>query len=648
MIRRYYLWLSPDFEEGYYNIVNVGGTWKGHGCRSSGISIAPMIDDTDAANVNRYTDRPGYGQQVINDHIATNCGPVGGGPEVWDPEWNVEGIGGAVMLMFHVYVIPIKALLAIADRNNTSSVYVLLHYDPAMNTEKTGTLPWTRQRWTHHEDGYTEWRWDTTSGRTWRTNTRVLYEHMFTEYIQTSPGVFYLSDVYRQVGDVFLIRWSRCGTRPMLYHFRTLVVEVPRGRARIPMMKDDVWTFESPVEYYETRIMLIEYALTAKSFEEWTTIARAVVDNYERNREIKMSYLTFNEEMAVWTAISLVRDSSEKATRAATSGSRVMQLMGLQLDEEFTRGVAKEISNILMSQAPTSVTAPTLCHPTAYLREINPIAKVPRKIPFTFSAVGQDGLVTQNILDARPTIKVTKLYTTGTVGEQLCKVLWGKPNNIPAILPLGEIAKGGSVLTQNGTGLLATEIEYMIQRMAAVFVVKSDADQKPRYYCGEYELDKRHIIVYLDLPNDAVYRVHYQGNIKLSRVMMLLEAEEENLENDHAWIARINGTARTYEQANEVNAQYQLRQTIEVEKLLNKDLSEHVREKLLHQLGHLTDYVPIRLVPGMTYSQIPIVPNNLYYPQYDGINMIPGSEYPAPHLFSNWGISDMRRLRDPA
>jgi hypothetical protein len=665
MISRYFKWFLPSTHyEPFYTII-IGGTFKGWGCAVTGAAIQPNFSDTDAATINGYPTRPGYGQQVIVDHIATDCGPVDADDEKkivnWDPHWGVTGLEGAVMVMTHVYDIPIKALLAVADHNNTKTCYVMMHACPDLFIKRTGRIPWTHQYWTDTGDGTLEFRFDDTSGRTWKTNKRLVYEHFFTEYVQTTNGVYYVSDIYRQVMDVYFIRWTRTETKPVTLGQRQIKCKFPHKDVLIPKASYEPNDTDPSIEFMWAKRIMEEYLHKAEDIGTIGTSFRALTDSMDRNQNIRINYPNHNEIVAIWKAELCRRELVDIAGGGRHERwemnvfNQLLVLLGIKPDTGQIEQVATKLLELLKEQPTRKVTMKTIKQETPYVKTKRVRLCVERRIPMFHCAGAAGTIVTQKKLDETRVTTVQHLDGFGNnIAERLLDSIFNKTRDIGPILPLGEPGRGGSVMGEDGTRLTATEIEYLINE-ANIIVLKTEFDEDgvkaTKCFAGPVDEEDRPAIVHIDFTTNRVSRIHYPMRTNPNRVIMMLNATKSDLASDNEWVDNLGGSARTYIAFNDYDRAYKSCQLSAIQKSLYEQYSQkggpntEVINKLVDDGENLHDFVDLPINAGMNYNQIPVVANSIHYPQYDLLHPIVGSEYPPPHKFYNWSVENMRKIR---
>lgn len=647
---RFFCYKLHDWVEWDNYIINIAGTAKGYDARTSGAFIQPPFSDSDAANILKNPSQPGLGRQLIQDYIATDCGPVGSN-KPFEPCWGLDGLGGADIVMSHCYDIPIKALLAVADVNNSCSVYVFMHHSPDMFRKKSGRLPWTKQTWTVKGEEF-EWKWVTTPGRTWTSNIRVLYEHFCTDYVCTSEGTYYVSDLYRKVLDGVVIRWTRTNSRPIRTKQRGLIVKLPHRETQVPMCQMSANDLGDPeLAFFVLFKMFEEYLHSSLTFEDFCTSARALTDNYDKNYNLLQEYVQYDNLVAIWNAELYRRVLVKDACPDQLEVTSLKILLGLKPDPKYTKNLARRLLSKL-KESPSGVEYyDTLCQDTPYVVYNDRKPVVTRSYPMIASMPLGTGLLMQEVFDeGYKTVKVIELTGEGNnMSEKLCHVLFGRYRQVGPIFPLGDFARGGSKLMSSGTKLLPTEMEYLIEDLNVAVVVKTAT--RTVYFSGPTR-STRKIVVKIDIENETATRVNYPVTMSLDNLMSKLDAVKMDLDSNFSWLSRMHGSPRSYVGPPEDDArlprtqlEYERCQGAEIRRKLQTKVSPIQRTDMMAALETLYPYQTYEIVEGCTAQDVPNLSTSVYYPQYDGYNHIEGFSYPPPHRFSRWSISNMRKLR---
>jgi hypothetical protein len=689
---RYFKWHWSNRDEGGAVLTfNIGGTFRGWPCTVAGVSLQPKFSDSDSAHLAAHGSAPGRGQLVIDDWLSTDCGPVGGGPNSWSPNLNVDGIGGATIWMTHCYDIPIKALIGAAYENNTKTCYVNLHSCPAIFTDTSGALPLTKQAWRHEPDGYTEWRWvDKTSGTTWRHNTRIYYEHFFTDYIQTDDKTWYVSDIYRQVGDLYLIRWTRTDIKPIRTPKRQICVQIPQGMTNLPLykIKNELGVEMVTIEFVQSLKTFEEYVHSSKSFEALQVNLRALTDNYHRQKGLRMDFLNHADVLGIWKAemlrrnlIDLTIDSNEDAPLKDV----VLRIFGFKPDPRSVASVVDELLSLLKRQPIREVSRPTLVQDTPYVKIRGDLKKIKvRTTPLPkYQGNGESLILSQESLDRNPPTRVMELSSQSeTIQGKICQCIFGRDENIGMILPCGNPHNGGSYLSSDTTKLLLTEIEYTIQKanVALIVDVLREQDKREIYTVTntDNEDTRKAIIRIAEVEPDTwnATRIHYGSKTDYKRIMTvygshkfkdLIEAAEDiqrilnndadlNRLQDRRYIAHPNGenlwrAVRTGKLTEKILKQNNgavignLRAVIRNDGVFNPD--ENRGEEIAAVDGPF-QFQMLNFNGVDNYSQIPIIENNdPWCRQYDGAHWIDGCQYPPAHYYADREIDLMRQLKKP-
>jgi len=643
---RFFRWSSQNHPTDLYPeyMVNIGGTFKGWPCGSSGIAFQPEFSDSDGYNLRTFPGRTGYGQMVVNDHIGTNTLPVGSASESFDPEWNVKGLGGARFWMTHCYDIPIKAVLACAYANNSTRVDIIMHAAPSVFTDRSGILPWSGQSFTHNDDGTTQWEWKGTTGRTWSHNSRIFFEHFLTDYIKVAENTWYVSHIPRQVMDVYNIVWIKTNKQPQRTPKRKLVLKLPPSDTWIPLTKGTTMSGVPEITGTATSKQVEEYIHTANDFEILQVNMRAIVDNFWRQRGIEPRYFTPEECLCIWEAELLRRDLLVQVIPVEELLVCWRMMLGLERDPTFTRKVCRDAVNLLTKQPRKVVVMPTICQDTKYV-DCKVVREIPKRMFPMPSFSLTNGLIVQELFNNMQPVATVKLKGSGTgMASELCSLLFNSTTIVPPVLPMGRPEKGGSILAASGTNLLPTEIEYLT-KLGVNFLVKSGGNV--RHY-GKHVAKIYPIVIHIDIDERLVTRIHYKQNVILDRLVKMFDGVAANLCDDITWIPS-DGTGRAYAQHPQFQQYYKAKVTSLINDKLLKSNSTEARIELKQEIQDLQDLrlvVPVIIPPGTRSEEVPIIPNqNIHLDLYDGMNRLDEGLVPA-HYYSAGTISDMLLLAD--
>lgn len=696
---RYFKWHWANQDRGGTDLtLNIGGTFRGWPCTVAGVSLQPEFGDSDTAHLKSYGSSPGRGQMVIDDWLATNCGPVGGGPTDWNPKFGVEGIGGATLWMAHCYDVPIKSVIGVAHENNTEICYINLHGCPAVFSDTNGILPLSKQSWVHCPDGYTEWKWaNDTSGRTWRHNTRLYYEHFFTDYIQTDDRTWYVSDIYRQVGDLYLIRWSRTKVKPVRTPVRQISVKIPQGLTNIPVYRIKHWFgFQlTTIEFIQSLKTFEEYVHTSKSFDSLQQNLRALTDNYHRQKGMEMDFLNHSDVIGIWKAEMLRRNLVElnmNVDEQVSFKDLIFRLLGFQIDSKVIASVLDEVLELLKRQPIREISRDTLVQDKPYVtcERLKPIVKRTTPLP-KFQGDGQSLVMSQEWLDKEPPVDVMELSSQSeTIQRKICHCIFGRDRTIGPILPCGNPEKGGSYLNSDTTKLLLTEIEYLIQNAHLALIIDTKSEEDGISCVTQVEDEEvRKVIVRIfrtDDDNWNATRIHYGPKTSYRRVMTVYEVDkyadlidaiplieeilnytsnnvelvnreyvpdpkgEElwrvererkildkiNKQNNHVIIDNLRNALRNQEIGEEQDPE-------EADQDPNPDNNQRIRAMDGPYEFQMLDF---EQVTG--YGNIPVLINNdPWCKQYDKANWIDGCQYPPAHYYAASNVTFMRKLKKP-
>lgn len=641
MARRYFMWDSPRMDgwTGAKYMINIGGTFRGWPCYSSGLSFQPRISDSDCANLANYPTREGYGQMVVDDWIATNSAPVGSVEEDFKPEWKVCGLGGAVFWMAHCYDIPIKAFLACLYLNNSERGYVVVHAAPATFSDTNGVLPWTGQEWQHLPNGRTRWTWKGTSGREFDHSTRVLYEHLFTDYVQVSKGTWFVSDLFRTVLDVHLVRWSRTNVKPSRTSTRCLAVKFPRDHTDLVAIDPGANEVLPKLRRIGSTIQFDEQVRCAKDCDKLMINTRALNDNYWRNRGLNKPFLDHTECCSLWQAEGLRRQLIGYVESAESAGWLDWSILGLSADRRFAKKLSLEALSLLKRQPDRMITCPTLVQDEPY---VNGCVQQPLCGPREFGMVGHrvnGQTIPQSVLDEHGPYYTIGLRGFGTsISAQMCHVLFGMTAVVPAILPLGRPENGGSALVASGNRLLATEIEYLIEELGVLIVVRTTDWCK---WFGKIIPAERQPIIFVDMKKGCAYRVHYTTKTAAERAVQSFGATWADVADNTGWLSNVGGDERRYIAAPNGQIAFEM----EADRQMTDSIKRHPKDaENWIQWKEESQFIELNIVAGSLHYQIPLLGQPKFGMLYDGEHGLE-TGYPAPHHFAHGSIANMRKLR---
>jgi len=650
MMSRYFKWDSAKSKQQFVKdstmddyVINIGGTFRGWPCQTAGLSIQPEFDEGDSANIRRSPGNGGYGQRLICQPIGTKTLPVGSSGEQFDPKWRIAGLKGATMWMVHCYDIPVKALLACASVNESPSVNVVMHSCPSMFIHKTGNLPFTGQTWSVDGNNNVEFKWKSTSGRVWRHNHRIIYEHLFTNYVQVQPGVWYVSEITRTLCDVYKIVWTRQITEPKRADTRRLILRDRRDATNVPMLFTGEHELVQAAGKLETFKQLEEYVQTSKDKSSMAVNCRAVSDGTTRNKGSPKPHLNYNDVTAIYKAEQFRRDLEELTTG---KHGGFFEVFGLKPDPILLCELADKALECLMEQPANEVDCETLVQTEPYVTADDYGEPCPPRL-YPLPKINQTGaLYTQETLDVKEPLAITKFYGEGdNMGEHLCSLLFGVHKTVPAVLPVGSVGMGGSQLVQSGSGLLPTEIEYLTTTSKVAFIVRS-VDGKTKCYGVSASSDMRQPIVYLDFTIRRVTRIHSPRGLRLDRLMSLLEAFPGDLEDNNNWISELGGSARRYEEHPDFSNVARSERAIAVSNEMTKRSGDTTA---MEMLGKLLKPDVRRVSPLMVNGDITYFPHIVqddYQKIYDGGSRVMNGPYPPAHIYADKSIKIMRQLVD--
>jgi hypothetical protein len=643
----YHKWLATNMlRKPEYTIV-LAGTFRGWGQQLTGAAIQPILSDSDAANVEAHGDRAAFGQQLVVQHLNTDCGPVGGGTIDWKPKLPVTGLGGATMWMTHCYDIPIKALLGHAAVNNTRTVYVSMHGSPALFNQETGLLPWSRQFW-RHVGNDTYWWWENTSGRRWKHNRRIHFEHFFTDYVQVMSKVWYVSDLYRETLDLYLIRWTRTTSKPQRTFERQISLTAPHSLCVVPIFNPHKGgLFIEGLDRIYTNKQMEEYVHNAKNEKEMAFQLRAVVDNFARNRDLFIPHCPTDCIANLWNAEEMRRSLLFHATRKDAPPTW-KGIFGLEADNNFASRIGKTVYEWFVYQPPTVYRADTICHDGPYVGNVTIEPVVKRNL--YMDELGKEspfGFYSQLDMNRKPPYAIVELRGRGeSLSEQLFSVLFGRLTFDREIIPCGTIAWGGSSFNKGAGQLLKCEAEYLLDTFNLVFVIK-----KPDGYvwCSGAGNVSCPAVVLIDTTTIpiVVSRVHYPTH-STEEVRQTYGYRTGDFERECGWLDN-NDTNREYVASDQQEAEFELMYKQELYKFARtRKGREEMQEMLAEYNANPPRFLPLDIENADAHASIPLLEQPPHVGKfYDRKHMIEGSLYPPPHHFAMEGIEKMRKLRAP-
>lgn len=647
---------------GLNNTFVIGSTFLGYPSTMCGVCVSPVDGDSDMSHIVSGDTDPAQSRLCLPGRIATNTLPVGSLNESFNPQHTLSGLGGATIWLIHNYDDPIKSVLGLADANNTETVFVTLHATPGLFRYRQGRFPWSDQTWMHHEDGYTTLSWPTTSGAVYRHNTEVYMEHLKTDWVQTSPGVYYVSCVHLNLFDVTTIKWTRAEYRPKDTIMRSMAIQNPTAHCEVPRVVRDELTGNVSVERTATTVQHREYVVLSKDRDALEQNLRALVDNYGRNRNKIMDHYDKSIIDELFEARTL-----EKELRAFldvhTPGSFLETITGQTSGDPVLRRIAAEALKLLNDQPDKYVEVKMIRQEESYVsvavqRERPPIAVRTFELPTYQSESGV--VLSQSMLDVRPVNDVLKLKTLGaSLAEKVLHAVYGCPRPPGPVLPCGNAVSGGSDLTINGSRLTLHEYEFLVRDLGIVFIVRrEDTDQLGNpvenvYYFGcsiqDTENPIRQPVIYIDTVANDCYRIHYGHNLSVSEIANKYGAKWADLADNNGWIPR-DGTEREYGAPAGMVQQFQTYQKSEAIRECLKGNRRGITPEIMAAAAEMAEAQVWRIFdlagianPGR--KDIPYIEQPQYGKTYDQVNDLEGSHYPAPHHFVGRDLRTMRNLR---
>jgi hypothetical protein len=647
-------------------LVNVGGTSQGWPKEIVGVGFQPELASSDSYHLSKFSSPMDSAFAVVPEPIDTRCRPVGSTEEVFSPSLNVKGIGGANIAMVHVYDVPIKALLAFAEQINSERVSVAMHMCPDVFTKTSGKLPWTNQLFRHLNDGTTEWTWNNTTADTFNHSTRVMHEHVWTHYVQTVPGSYWVSCATRDVGDMYIINWTRQSTPPARSVSRTLVTEHPRTYVDVPLIKSsDSGKYE--ISYTEGVKVIEEYIHEANSLSDLQICLRSMVEQLERSRGVRINYFPTHIVTQLWEAElyrkKLVEAMGLQKDNNTTPMQSIMRdfkrLVGFAPDIGSLSEIAKELHQLLTVQPSSTVTLPLMNQTKPYMKPISEEKrmKVELKV-MTMPTVNDSSnfILPPTYFDNEYVKILVELKGTGqTVSEQFLSAIYGTTNPPGAILPLGVAPKGGSALTEKGTRLTKTEIMYLHMIDNVMFMSKVNGLVK--FYGGPMET-KRVPLILIDTDSKRCVRVHYNDRDRategLQKVLNHYNAVYSSLNDDeiNKWYNIFeSGSQRTYRQHPNYTELYRQ----EVAKPIMAELSNERRrnpaneatiQQLTNELEQAAELEPPELGFNgneKSLNALQFVDQNKNYKVYDAGNL-EKLMLPPAHLYYDGTLLEMMNL----
>lgn len=622
--------------------INIGGTFRGIPCMASGLAFQPTLGDSDAARLRDSGSIPGYGQLVVNDFIGTNVGPVGTNSQ-FDPNWSVTGLGGAEFLMVHVYDIPIKALLAAAYANNSSRVNVIMHADPAMFVSKAGHMHWTDQRWEHLDDGRVEYQWADTNGRTFNHSYRIIYEHLFTDYVCVAPEVWYVGILHRSIFDVYHIQWTMQRTKPQRSHTRTMRMEYRKDSTNVcAMTRFNLFLYE--VKSLTLTKQAEEYIDTANDITTTNSSLRALNDNINRAVGSRHRHIDTDTVYQLWTAHVFKRTLLNVMQESQNVSFGWKRLIGMEADPAMFTDFSITLVRLLTEQPKSEVLCETLTQEDPYVN-VKQVKMAPQRYFNLATYTAGTGLVPQEILMRQQVRSVRILLASGnTMNEQFCHAIFGINTGLGPILPMGKIEHGGSVLKGNSIRLLPTEIEYLVTSGLNIIVKTNDTDMASHF--GSLNTEEGVPIVFVDFVQGKVSRIHYPNTIDAERVFTLFNAKSSDLVADGGWMDQLIDAdldERVYAEGPFMDHYLKAARNEMVSRMRDGTLDADYEkiDGLMEEVE--ADNTTSLNIPG-DETVIPILKQPRYGMLYDGNNLLPGGYVPA-HLYADKTIQRMRQLR---
>jgi len=644
----YLIYQLVEFMDPYDFIINVGGTFRGLPTKVAGLALQPTLSDADGANFLNHGSDVGLGRMVVNDHLATNVGPVGVNDD-FDPGWGVTGLEGAIITMIHVYDVPIKALLGVAYVNQSKSVYTILHADPEMFRGRSGQLRWTGQNWEHNNDGTITYEWPSTPGRVFNHNFRIIYEHLFTDYVKVGKDAWYVGTIHRSIFDVFMVRWTLQSTKPIREEKRTLTIRTLRSQTLVPALEIGNFLTHT-VHMVPTDKVSEEYMINAKTPTDMNISLRAVTDNTYRSSGDSHEHTQTHQIKDLFLGQQYAKDLSKLIADSHKPMKHPFALLGLMPDGHLIGNAADKLYDTILNQPATEVICETLCQETAYVNPTSPVAKRPRVYRME-NYQTQGGIVAQDVLDEKVIKQCIKLRGAGDdMMKQMCHVLFGHTAAIRSILPCGLPQHGGSDLVELTTNLLPTEIEFLVSELNLQILVERDEG-----VClfGNIEKGARPPIVYVDLVNRVVSRVHYPGKAKVEDVISKFGADPSDLANDQDWIDLMyppRAVVREYEYAGSIEKYMEVCNAF-IEEEVQKDGRRRGNDNFdpvvyreVNVARAREAFRQLEVPDGFSkLNDVPNLPQPMNCELYDREHLING-KYLPPHLYAHLTVLEMRMV----
>lgn len=623
----------------------VGGSFLGFSKTLAGVAFRPCITSGDVKRVQEYRTNSGLGRLVSNHKMSTAAGPVNGPVENYTPLLTMEGLGGAVAYMEHVYDIPVRDFVANLYANNSEVGYVVMHFSPEIFRYESGLLPWSKQEWRHNSDGTSTFCHLSTCGPPYVKSTRLYMEHLLTEFIAVVPGVWYCSNVEKSVLDTLMISWRRTEVQPVWEKFRSFPMRKRPESTTLPTVSKG-----GANEQYKagltSSVHFREYLHMSKSEKEWSNNMRMLVDNIKGRGNPRVEYLAPEELRATWNAKEIIEVLAEYNTPSkqfwgwsnAASG-----IVGLTADYSLMSGVAERAFLLFVSQRKTKEVVPTWFDDKPF---VSPLV-VPKDVVKRVERMPDLTVPTGSVLDGKVlstlSLDSVKLFDCGVGHKGLLTAIFGNAQN-RSILPCGLAHLGGSYLSTDEPGLLKTELEYLMQSHSLVIIDTSEPETK---IWGNPSLESP-VVVVVNLEDGVlkVNRLYYPKNVSFSDVVDKYGAKLSDFAEVPGWFNALPQVDRVYSPNPHTSTMFMAEQEKCKAKILAGINNPQINAERKAELPIDFEFDVEWVKEGDHLAETKTSSEPFGVKAYDQTNLIDG-RYLPPHTYYHMSVANMRKLTGP-
>lgn len=624
------------------------GTFTGMDPAVCGVATQANFGHHDPKYINDSKSEFGLNRLQCEAALGTGTSPIGSVKENYNPPTWVRGLPRSVAVLNMVHDVPIKAFLAAVSRSHCRVAFHVFLFRPSMltcpHTELHHSGQIIKNDGTHlicyHKD---------TSDMVFRHPIGYFLEFACTDYVQTEPGVWYVSSVASQMCDVLTIRWDRTNVKPHPRKEISLTESILVDHVLLP------YTCNNPDGTQEIRRMVVskiieDFVHRCKGIEPLAQNIRSLTDGMNTKQGMEMKHISSERIVQVWDAECLRKSFVAKIEANHNSSIFNLNVFG----SNVTIRLVSEALRSLVSGEPERQTFQYLRQENSYVTPgevVSPayqqLLSINRSVGFSSNLQGQV-FITQDRLDLCPTSEqfIIMKGDGESISDQVAQLLFGRTDLALSILPCGEPSRGGSELAPRGTNLLLAEYMFMIHRGLIVVVIQNLTGGT--YYHGEVKQTNPRVPVILFTVNAnneplAVRRLHYKMSLDAVQLMAYMNAERAPVEENPSW-RPIDGTARGYiphqnaVAASNVARIKAIRVKMEKLRVNNANLNPQFI-RLQEDLNNMNAFAEFIIPPGQPASAGNVILPQYGVQPYDALHPVE-DDLPPPHCYANFNTAE--------